>query len=180
MCTQLIKEGKFYCDNTPVEKMRHERNEGIESECRKHTPEENLKIWEKMIKGEASEYCVRARGNMQNLNKCMRDPVMYRVNDLPHHRTGNKYKIYPTYDFACPIVDSIEGVTHTMRTNEYSDRIPQYFWILEMTGLRHPTIYEFSRLNLVRTVLSKRKLQWFVDTKRVDGWDDPRFPTVRV
>ena len=82
-----------------------------------------------MLKGEHKEFCVRGRIDMQNPNKCLRDPVFYRHNDLTHHKHGQKYKVYPTYDFACPIVDSIEGVTHAMRTNEYSQRIAQYHWV---------------------------------------------------
>lgn len=91
-----------------------------------------------------------------------------------------KIQIYPTYDFCCPIVDSIEGVTHCLRTDEYNDRNPMYKWVIEATGLRPVTIYEFSRLNLINTVLSKRNLKWFVETGKVDGWNDPRFPTVQV
>jgi len=177
--TRVIKENKAYCDNTAVDEMRKQRMEGIASKCREQTPEENLKIWEKMLKGEADDYCVRGKLDMQAKNKCMRDPVFYRGNKTPHHRTGTQYCCYPTYDFACPIVDSIEGVTHCLRTNEYADRNEQYKWVLKATGLRDVTIYDFSRLNFVNTCLSKRKLQWFVDTKRVESWEDPRFPTLR-
>lgn len=176
---RMLKEGKAYCDNTEVEEMRKQRMDGIESKCRGQTPEENLQLWEKMKKGEADKYCVRGKISMTIKNKCMRDPVFYRVNRTPHHRTGTQYLVYPTYDFACPIVDSIEGVTHCLRTNEYADRNEQYKWVLKATGLRDVTIYDFSRLNFVNTCLSKRKLQWFVDTKRVESWEDPRFPTLR-
>jgi glutamyl/glutaminyl-tRNA synthetase len=116
---------------------------------------------------------------MANKNKCLRDPVFYRYNDTPHHMVGDTYKVYPTYDFACPIVDSIEGVTHTVRTSEFNDRNDMYFWILDKINLRKPSIFDISRLNFVNTCLSKRKLQKLVDTGVVSGWDDPRFPTVR-
>ena len=175
----MIKRGLAYCDNTDVETMRKERMEKVESACRAFAPEKNLEIFEKMVKGEADEYCLRAKIDMKSNNGCMRDPVLGRSNRTPHQRTGKKYIFYPTYDFACPIVDSLEGVTHAMRTNEYADRIPQYFWVIEALKLRKPEIYEYSRLNLEYTCLSKRKLQWFVDSKRVEGWHDPRFPTVR-
>lgn len=115
---------------------------------------------------------------MQHKVKCLRDPVFYRVKLTPHHRTKDKYKAYPTYDFACPIVDSIEGVTHTLRTIEYHDRNYLYYWVIEKLGLRKPIIYDYSRLNLVSTILSKRKLKWFVDESIAEGWMDPRFPTV--
>lgn len=120
----------MYLDNTVQEVMREERMKGIESKCRGQTVEQNLALWEGMIKGEQDDYCVRAKINMRALNKCMRDPVMYRVNRTPHHRTGSTHLVYPTYDYACPLVDSLEGVTHALRTNEYSDRIEQYQWVI--------------------------------------------------
>jgi glutamyl-tRNA synthetase len=116
--------------------------------------------------------------NMQNKVKCLRDPVFYRVKLEKHHRTGNKFLAYPTYDFACPIVDSIEGISHCLRTIEYHDRNALYEWVQKVLGLRSVTIYDFSKLNLICTVLSKRKLNWFVNEKHVEDWDDPRFPTV--
>ena len=176
---QLLKNNLAYCDNTDVDTMRKQRKDRIESSCRNQTPEQNLQLFQKMLKGEADDYCLRAKINMNSDNGAMRDPVLGRSNRTPHQRTGKKYTFYPTYDFACPIVDHLEKVTHVMRTNEYADRIPQYMWVLDSLGFPRHEIYEYSRLNLQYTCLSKRKLQWFVDTKRVDGWDDPRFPTVR-
>jgi len=132
-----------------------------------------------MLLGECKEYCLRAKIGMQNNNGCMRDPVIARASDVPHHRVGTKYKVYPTYDFACPVVDSVEGVTHVLRTNEYADRIPQYMWMLDALGWKRLEIYEYSRLNFEYTVLSKRKLNWFVNENKVEGWNDPRFPTLR-
>ncbi|XP_030303643.1 bifunctional glutamate/proline--tRNA ligase isoform X3 [Calypte anna] len=178
---KLIQEGKAYVDDTPAEQMKAEREQRIESKHRNNCINKNLQMWEEMKKG--TEYgqtcCLRAKIDMSSNNGCMRDPTLYRCKNQPHPRTGNTYKVYPTYDFACPIVDSIEGVTHALRTTEYHDRDEQFYWIIEALGIRKPYIWEYSRLNLNNTVLSKRKLTWFVNEGLVDGWDDPRFPTVR-
>lgn len=178
---QLIASGRAYIDNTPVDVMRDERSKGIDSKCRAHSVAENQRLWEEMKKAtpEGLTCCMRALIDMKSPNGCMRDPTMYRCNLTPHHKTGTQYKVYPTYDFTCPIVDSIEGVTHAMRTNEYHDRNEQYMWVLDALGLRKPEILDFSRLNFVYTTLSKRKLNWFVAEGKVDGWTDPRFPTVQ-
>lgn len=181
MCEKLIKEGKAYVDDTEREQMQMERKALIESRCRNTSVEENLKLWKEMIAGtdRGTQCCVRGKLDMSNPNASLRDPVYYRCNPTPHHRVGSKYKVYPTYDFACPFVDSIEGVTHALRSSEYHDRNDQYYRVLEDMQLRRVHVWDFSRLNFVYTLLSKRKLQWFVDNGFVEGWHDPRFPTVQ-
>ncbi|ONK61707.1 uncharacterized protein A4U43_C08F32730 [Asparagus officinalis] len=181
MAERLIREGKAYVDDTPREQMQKERMDGIESKCRNNSVDENMKLWKEMIAGSerGKQCCLRGKLDMQDPNKSLRDPVYYRSNPDPHHRIGAKYKVYPTYDFACPFVDSTEGVTHALRSSEYHDRNAQYNRILDDMGLRRVHIYEFSRLNMVYTLLSKRKLLWFVQNGKVDGWNDPRFPTVQ-
>ncbi|CAL4964239.1 unnamed protein product [Urochloa decumbens] len=181
MAESLIKQGKAYVDNTPKQQMKDERMAGTESKCRNNTVEENLSLWREMVNGtEIGMQCyVRGKLDMQDPNKTLRDPVYYRCNTDRHHRVGSKYKVYPTYDFACPFVDALEGVTHALRSSEYHDRNAQYHRILQDMGLRRVEIYEFSRLNLVYTLLSKRKLLWFVENKKVDDWTDPRFPTIQ-
>ncbi|XP_052165907.1 glutamate--tRNA ligase, cytoplasmic-like [Oryza glaberrima] len=181
MAEKLIKQGKAYVDDTPKEQMRSERMDGVESKCRNNIVEDNLSLWKEMINGteRGMQCCVRGKLDMQDPNKSLRDPVYYRCNTDPHHRVGSKYKVYPTYDFACPFVDALEGVTHALRSSEYHDRNAQYYRILQEMGLRRVEIYEFSRLNMVYTVLSKRKLLWFVQNKKVEDWTDPRFPTVQ-
>ena len=155
--------------------------DGVESKRRNSTVEENLSLWKEMVNGtkRGTECCVRGKLDMQDPNKSLRDPVYYRCNPDPHHRVGSKYKVYPTYDFACPFVDALEGVTHALRSSEYHDRNAQYYRILQDMGLRRVEIYEFSRLNMVYTVLSKRKLLWFVQNNMVEDWTDARFPTVQ-
>ena len=161
--------------------MRDERMNGVASARRNLSPEESLARFAEMATGstEGKRWCLRAKMSIDDPNKALRDPVIYRVNDLPHHRTGTRYKIYPTYDFACPVVDALEGVTHALRTNEYRDRNPQYQWMLDATKSRKVDVWDFGRLAFVYTLLSKRKLKWFVEEGHVSGWDDPRFPTVR-
>lgn len=180
-CENMIQQGKAYVDNTEAELMKQQREQKIESANRNNSVEKNLQIWEQMKNGSETgqKYCVRAKIDMQSVNGCLRDPTIYRCKNEPHPSTGTKYKVYPTYDFACPIVDAIEGVTHTLRTMEYHDRDAQFYWFIEALGLRKPYIWEYSRLSMTNTVLSKRKLTWFVDQGLVDGWDDPRMPTVR-
>jgi len=181
LAKKLIEKGLAYCDDTPVEEMRSNRDRGVPSPRRDTPPAENMRVFEKMVSTDlCDKYCLRAKISVDDQNKAMRDPVIYRVNLTPHHHTGNRYRVYPTYDFACPIVDSVEGVTLALRTNEYRDRNAQYAWFLSALDLSNrPLIWDFSRLNFKRTVLSKRKLKWFVEHSKVSGWDDPRMPTVR-
>eukprot|EP00456_Euglypha_rotunda_P052333 TRINITY_DN4216_c0_g1_i2.p1 TRINITY_DN4216_c0_g1~~TRINITY_DN4216_c0_g1_i2.p1 ORF type:complete len:142 (+),score=5.42 TRINITY_DN4216_c0_g1_i2:123-548(+) len=141
--------------------MRTERTEGIESKHRNSSVEENLRLWKEMIKGsdEGRKCVLRGKMDMQSNNKCMRDATFFRCSQTPHHRRGTAFKVYPTYDFACPIVDADEGVTHTLRTSEYQDRNEQYYWVIDALGLRKPHIWDYSRLNFKYTLLSKRKLK---------------------
>ncbi|KAI0158019.1 glutamyl-tRNA synthetase [Hypoxylon sp. FL1284] len=181
-CLGLIKDGHAYADDTDVETMRDERGKGIASKRRDRTVEENLAIFDAMKNGteEGLKNCIRAKISVDNPNKAMRDPVIYRCNpNDPHHRTGTKWKMYPTYDLACPVVDSLEGVTHALRSTEYTDRNPQFQWFLDTLKLRQVYMWDFARMNFIRTFLSKRKLAKLVDTGRVWGWDDPRMPTIR-
>lgn len=182
-----IKAGNCYCDDTPVEEMREQRMHGIESACRNRSVEENLRLFNEMLDAseEGKKNCLRIKLDMTAANKAMRDPVAFRCNPMHHWRTGNKYKCYPTYDFACPFVDSLEGVTHALRTSEYKDREAQFYAILALhqkvwPGLPHVHMWDYARLSFIYTVLSKRKLTWFVNNGIVEGWDDPRMPTVQV
>ncbi|KAI9033267.1 tRNA synthetases class I, catalytic domain-containing protein [Hyaloraphidium curvatum] len=179
---ELIDLGLAYVDNTDMETMRYERGEGIKSKCRDLSVEENRSRFEEMRQGtEFGLTCaLRAKISVDNPNKAMRDPVIYRCNvEVPHHITGTKWKIYPTYDFAAPVVDSLEGITHALRANEYRDRNPQYNWFFDALKIRKVFIFDYSRVNFIYTLLSKRKLKWFVEEGHVSGWDDPRFPTIR-
>ncbi|KRX12921.1 Bifunctional glutamate/proline--tRNA ligase, partial [Trichinella nelsoni] len=180
-CEQLLEESKAYVDDTEPDLMKQEREQRKESRCRNNSVKRNMELWEEMKNGTTvgQKCCVRLKIDMNSDNGCMRDPTIYRCKTEEHIQTKGKYKVYPTYDFACPIVDSIENVTHALRTTEYHDRDEQYFFILDALKLRKPHIYEYSRLNLMNTVMSKRKLTWLVNEGIVEGWDDPRLPTVR-
>ncbi|KZZ93466.1 glutamyl-tRNA synthetase [Ascosphaera apis ARSEF 7405] len=180
-CIQMISDGKAYADDTPKEKMQQERFDGIASARRDSTVAESLAHFAEMKTGseEGQRWCIRAKISVDDPNKALRDPVIYRVNLQPHHRTGTQWKIYPNYDFCVAILDALEGVTHALRTTEYGDRNALYKWMQNALGLRSVNIWEFARFNLIKTVLSKRKLTKFVDEGVVWGWDDPRMPTIR-
>lgn len=182
----LIKKGKAYvCDLTP-EQMREYRGTlstpGKESPYRSRSAEENLELFEKMRNGEFPDgsRTLRAKIDMASPNINMRDPVIYRIAHSKHHRTGDKWCIYPMYDFAHPLEDAIEGITHSICTMEFEDHRPLYDWVVTEAGftVNPPRQIEFARLNLTNTVMSKRKLRALVEEKLVDGWDDPRMPTI--
>ena len=180
----LIKAGKAYVDDLTAEQVREYRgtltDPGRESPYRDRSAEENLRLFEGMRNGEYEEgsRVLRAKIDMTSGNINMRDPVLYRILKAAHHRTGDKWCIYPMYDFAHGQSDSIEGVTHSICTMEYEDHRPLYDWILDELGIYHPQQIEFARLNLSHTVLSKRRLLSLVERGDVSGWDDPRMPTV--
>jgi glutaminyl-tRNA synthetase len=181
---QLIKTGKAYvCDLSPDE-VRQQRGTltepGIESPYRNRTVEENLDLFERMRAGEFPDAArsLRAKIDMASANLNLRDPVMYRILHAGHHRTGDKWCIYPMYDFAHGESDSIEGITHSICTLEFEDHRPLYDWYVEQLGIYHPQQIEFDRLNLTYTLMSKRKLLQLVQQGLVSGWDDPRMPTI--
>ncbi len=181
---QLIKEGKAYVDSLSAEEIRDHRGTltqpGKASPFRNRSCEENLNLFEGMRAGEFDDgtHVLRAKIDMTSPNVNMRDPVMYRILHAPHHRTGDKWCIYPMYDFTHGQSDSLEGITHSICTLEFEDHRPLYDWYIEALKIHHPRQIEFARLNLTYTVMSKRKLLQLVQEKYVSGWDDPRMPTI--
>ena len=182
---QLIQEGKAYVCSLSAEDIRKYRgtlNEpGKDSPYRTRSVEESLKLFEGMRVGEFEEgsHVLRARIDMASPNLNMRDPTLYRIRKVPHHRTGEKWLIYPMYDYAHSLSDSLEGITHSLCTLEFEDHRPLYDWVLDELNLDcHPQQIEFARLNISYTVLSKRKLLELVKEAHVSGWDDPRMPTL--
>lgn len=181
---QLIKDGKAYVCDLSFEEVREYRGgwnkEGKDSPYRDRSVEENLDLFARMKNGEFKdgEKSLRAKIDMNSSNMNLRDPSMYRIRHAKHHRTGDKWCIYPTYDFAHGQSDSIEGVTHSLCTLEFENHRPLYDWYIESLGIHHPQQIEFARLNLTYTVMSKRKLLELVQGGFVSGWDDPRMPTI--
>ncbi|GED25471.1 glutamine--tRNA ligase [Brevibacillus agri] len=181
----LIQKGKAYVDDLSAEEMRKLRGTltepGVDSPYRNRSVEENLDLFERMRNGEFKdgEKVLRAKIDMSSPNINMRDPVLYRISHTTHHNTGDKWCIYPMYDYAHPLEDAIEGVTHSLCSLEFEDHRPLYDWVISECEMEHvPRQYEFARLNLTNTVMSKRKLKQLVDENVVDGWDDPRMPTI--
>ena len=181
---QLVNEGKAFVCDLSGDEIRNTRGTltkpGQESPYRNRSLEENLDLFNRMKEGEFQngEKVLRAKIDMAHPNLNMRDPVMYRILHASHHRTGDKWCIYPMYDWAHGLEDSIERITHSVCTLEFEDHRPLYDWYLEQLNTYHPQQIEFARLNLNFTVMSKRKLKQLVDENHVDGWDDPRMPTI--
>jgi glutaminyl-tRNA synthetase len=180
----LIRKGLAYVDDLTPDQMREYRGTltepGRPSPYRDRTVEENLDLFRRMRAGEFEDgtKTLRARIDMASPNVNMRDPVMYRIRRAPHHRTENRWCIYPMYDWAHGLSDSIERITHSICTLEYEDHRPLYDWYIEGVGVYHPQQIEFARLNLSHTVMSKRRLLELVEGRHVSGWDDPRMPTI--
>ncbi|RME82965.1 MAG: glutamine--tRNA ligase/YqeY domain fusion protein [Planctomycetota bacterium] len=181
---ELIKKGKAYvCDLSQEEISKYRgapMEKGKDSPYRNRSIEENLDLFERMKNGEfeEGEKVLRAKIDMSHPNINMRDPVIYRIMKKSHYRTGDKWCIYPMYDYTHPLSDSIEGITHSLCTLEFEFHRPLYDWFIEQLGIFHPQQIEFSRLNLAYTVMSKRKLLALVEEGIVKGWDDPRMPTL--
>lgn len=182
---QLIRQGQAYVDSLSREQITEYRGTptqpGRDSPYRDRPVEENLRLFERMRAGEFSdgEHVLRAKIDMSHPNLNMRDPVMYRILHAHHHRTGDQWCIYPTYDWAHGQSDSIEGVTHSICGLEFENHRPLYDWFLDQLGVWHPQQIEYNNLNLTYTLLSKRNLRALVAEGVVDGWDDPRMPTIR-
>ncbi|THE13824.1 glutamine--tRNA ligase/YqeY domain fusion protein [Bacillus timonensis] len=181
----LIKKGLAYVDDLSADEIREYRGTltepGKESPYRDRTIEENLELFENMRAGKYGngEKVLRAKIDMKSPNINLRDPVIYRISHTAHHNTGDKWCIYPLYAFAHPIEDAIEGVTHSICTIEFEDQRPFYNWVVEQCEMESkPQQIEFGRINLTNTVMSKRKLKQLVEEGHVDGWDDPRMPTI--
>ena len=185
LAEKLIKDGKAFVCDLSAEEIRNTRGTltepGVESPYRNRSIEENLALFNDMKNGKFGdgEKVLRAKIDMKSPNINMRDPVIYRVLHATHHRTGDKWCVYPMYDFAHPLCDSMQGVTHSICTLEFEDHRPLYNWVIENTGVSHkPRQIEFARLNLTNTVMSKRYLKKLVEDGAVEGWDDPRMPTL--
>ncbi|NOZ75413.1 MAG: glutamine--tRNA ligase/YqeY domain fusion protein [FCB group bacterium] len=184
LAEQLVKAGKAYVDDLPPDKIREYRGTltqpGTDSPFRDRSVEENLDLFRRMRAGEFpdGDKVLRAKIDMRHPNMNMRDPVIYRILHAAHHRTGDVWCIYPMYDWAHGLEDSIERITHSLCTLEFEDHRPLYDWFLDQLGVYHPQQIEFAPLNLTYTVMSKRKLKQLVVEGLVDGWDDPRMPTL--
>jgi glutaminyl-tRNA synthetase len=181
---QLIEKGKAYVDSLSADEIREYRGTltepGRNSPYRERSLEENISLFERMRAGEFEDgtHVLRVKIDMASPNMNMRDPTIYRIRRVPHDRTGDAWNIYPMYDWAHGLSDSMEGITHSLCSLEFEDHRPLYDWFLDELGVYHPQQIEFARLNLSHTVLSKRRLIQLVEERHVSGWDDPRMPTI--
>jgi glutamyl-tRNA synthetase len=176
---KLIYMGHAYVDDTDRETMKEERNAGICSKNRENHIDFNQSQFIKMRSGEIQNGCLRLKLDMQSKNKCLRDPVLYRFINAVHYKTDYEYKLYPTYDFSCPIVDSIEGVTHVLRSTEFSDRDEMYYKILDLLKMPKPCIFSYGKVEFEDAVLSKRKIKALIAENKVNDWDDMRLLTIK-
>ena len=186
VAVRLIRKDKAYVDDLTAEEMRTYRGTltqpGMNSPSRGHSVNENLDLFRRMRDGEFPDgtRVLRAKIDMSSPNINLRDPVLYRIRHAPHYRTGNTWCLYPSYDYAHPLSDALEGITHSICTLEFEDHRPLYDWVVEQAEMPHrPQQIEFARLNLTYTVMSKRRLLELVEKKLVSGWDDPRLPTIK-
>jgi len=177
---QLVSQGDAYACACTQEEMKKNRVESKECACRSKSVADSLSLWKKMLDRELKEgdATLRLKADLKSLNTTMRDPVLFRIMLTSHYRQGEKYCVWPVYDFEACIVDSLEGVTHAFRSKEYELRDELYYFILDKLGVRKPFVYDFSRLDIQGTVLSKRVLRPFIESGKVWGWDDPRLPTL--
>mgnify|MGYP006409561277 CR=1 FL=1 len=178
---QLINQGDAYICQLSPDDIKSYRNQKIESPYKNRSIEESLSLFENMKNGQYDEgdMTLRMKGDLNDNNSTMWDVIMYRIIKSSHHRTGDKWVIYPTYDFSHCIVDSIENITHSFCTTEYIIRRAQYFWFLDKLKLRKPYVFEFSRLEVENAILSKRKVKELINTHNMSGWNDPRLFTIK-
>ncbi|MBI5224675.1 glutamate--tRNA ligase [Candidatus Micrarchaeota archaeon] len=178
--SKMMILGKAYVCDCNQEVMNKNRYDKIACACRERRGGENLHLWDRMIRGEVEkgDMIVRFMGNMESENSVMRDPTLFRINKTEHYRQGNKFCVWPTYDFEVSISDTLDDVTHALRSKEYELRDELYYAILSSVNMRKPVVYDFSRLNIKGTALSKRFLKPLIEQNKVLGWDDPRLPTL--
>lgn len=176
--SKLIDAGKVYVCMCEVEKIKEDRAAGRDCPHRSQKPKKNSELWKEMLDGKLKNAILRFKGDMKSLNTVMRDPTFFRIKDEPHYRQGIKYRVWPTYDFNTPIMDSIKGVTDAMRSKEYELRDELYHTLLKALDLRDPRIHSFSRLDIENNLTSKRKIKELMKQKVLWGWDDPRLVTI--
>jgi len=177
----LVQKGHLYVTTAPNEEIRAARADGTTISGRENTVEKNLELWDRMLANgfREGEVVVLLKSDLKALNSAMRDPAMFRIVEGEHYRQKDRYVVWPTYDFEAPLMDSMEGITHAMRSKEYELREELYYRMLELTEMRKPTLIHFSRLDIKNSVISKRHLVPLVESGKLWGWDDPRLPTIR-